>query len=149
MLASSRALNAPYRPQETAARRQVQVLRLLRGIGLQMLVIDEVHHLLAGHYAKQRRFLNVLKYLGNELQIPLVGVGTLDALRAVQTEPQVASRFDPIALSGWQWSKEFLVLLASFERLLPLRERSHLIASRWREGSYRGAKEPLASCHGC
>lgn len=136
------ALNAPYRPQETAARRQVQVLRLLRGIGLQMLVIDEIHHILAGHYAKQRWFLNVLKYLGNELQIPLVGVGTLDALRAVQTEQQVASRFDPIALSRWQWSKEFLVLLASFERLLPLRERSHLIAEpvarkllSWSEGT--------------
>jgi len=135
------ALNAPYRPQETAARRHVQVLRLLRGVGLRMLVIDEIHHILAGHYAKQRRFLNVLKYLGNDLQIPLVGVGTLDALRAVQTEPQVASRFDPIALSRWQWSKEFLVLLASFERVLPLRERSHLIAEplarkllSWSEG---------------
>ena len=136
------ALNAPYRPQETAARRQVQVLRLLRGIGLQMLVIDEIHHILAGAYAKQRRFLNVLKYLGNELRIPLVGVGTLDALRAVQTEPQVASRFDPVALSRWQWSKEFLVLLASFERVLPLREPSHLISEplarkllSWSEGT--------------
>lgn len=136
------ALNAPYRPQETAGRRQIQVLRLLRGVGLRMLVIDEIHHILAGHYAKQRRFLNVLKYLGNELEIPLVGVGTLDALRAVQTEPQVSSRFDPLALSRWQWSKEFLVLLASFERVLPLRERSHLISEplarkllSWSEGT--------------
>jgi hypothetical protein len=105
---------------------QIRTARLLRGIGLEMLVVDEIHHILAGHYAKQRRFLNVLKYLGNELEIPLVGVGTLDALRAVQTEPQVASRFDPIAVPRWQWSKEFLMLLASFERVLPLRQPSHL-----------------------
>lgn len=136
------ALNAPYGPHETAARRQVQVLRLLHGIGLEMLVIDEIHHILAGHYAKQRRFLNVLKYLGNELEIPLVGVGTLDALRAVQTEPQVASRFDPVAIPRWQWSKEFLMLLASFERVLPLRQPSHLISEplarkllSWSEGT--------------
>lgn len=38
------ALNAPYRPQETAGRRQVQVLYLLRSIGLEMLMIDEVRH---------------------------------------------------------------------------------------------------------
>jgi len=48
------ALHAPYRPHETAARRQIQVLHLLRSLGLEMLIIDEIHHILAGHYAKQR-----------------------------------------------------------------------------------------------
>lgn len=120
------ALNAPYRPQETAGRRQIQVLHLLRSIGLEMLLIDEVHHVLAGHYAKQRQFLNVLKYLGNELQIPLVGIGTLDALRAMNTDPQIANRFEPLAIPKWVWGQEFRMLLASFERVLPLREPSHL-----------------------
>jgi hypothetical protein len=91
-----------------------------------MLMIDEVHHILAGHYAKQRQFLNVLKYLGNELQIPLVGIGTLDALRAVNTDPQIANRFEPLAIPKWDWGQEFRMLLASFERVLPLREPSHL-----------------------
>ena len=120
------ALNAPYRPQETAARRQVEVLHLLRSIGLEMLVIDEVHHILAGHYAKQRQFLNVLKYLGNDLEIPLVGIGTLDALRAVNTDAQIANRFEPLAIPKWVWGQEFRMLLASFERVLPLREPSQL-----------------------
>jgi type II secretory pathway predicted ATPase ExeA len=120
------ALNAPYRAQETAARRQIQVLHLLRSIGLEMLVIDELHHALAGPYGKQRYFLNALKYLGNDLQIPLVGIGTLDALRAVNTDQQIASRFEPLAIPKWEWGQEFRMLLASFERLLPLREPSHL-----------------------
>jgi len=30
---------------------------------------------------------------GNELKIPLVGVGTIDAVRAIQTDPQLANRF--------------------------------------------------------
>jgi type II secretory pathway predicted ATPase ExeA len=122
------ALNAPYRPQETAARRQMQVLHLLRSMGLEMLIIDEIHHVLAGHYAKQRYFLNVLKYLGNDLQIPLVGVGTLDALRAVNTEEQIATRFEPVAIPKWEWNPEFRMLLASFERVLPLAEPSYLAA---------------------
>ena len=68
--------------------------------------------------------------------------GTLDALRVVQTEPQVASRFDPVAIPRWQWSKKFLMLLASFERVLPLRQPSHLISEplarkllSWSEGT--------------
>lgn len=120
------ALNAPYRPHESAARRQIQVLHLLRAIGLEMLIIDEIHHILAGHYGKQRYFLNVLKYLSNDLQIPLVGVGTLDALRAVNTEEQIATRFEPMAIPKWDWGQEFRMLLASFERVPPLREPSHL-----------------------
>jgi superfamily II DNA or RNA helicase len=36
-----------------------------------MLIVDEIHHLLAGSATRQRQFLNVLKYLGNELKIPI------------------------------------------------------------------------------
>jgi hypothetical protein len=71
-------LGAPYKPRGSVLEKQVQVLHLLRGIQLRMLVIDEIHHILAGHIAKQRQFLNVLKHLGNELRIPLVGVGTIE-----------------------------------------------------------------------
>jgi type II secretory pathway predicted ATPase ExeA len=120
------ALGAPYRPHETAARRQIQVLHLLRS--LEMLIIDEIHHILAGHYAKQRYFLNVLKYLGNDLQISLVGIGTLDALRAVNTDEQIATRFEPVAIPKWEWGQEFRMLLASFECVLPLAEPSRLAA---------------------
>lgn len=120
------ALASPYRPHESAAKKMPQVLRLLRTIGLRMLIIDEIHHILAGHISKQQQMLNVLKYLGNELQIPLVGVGTKDALRAIQTDPQMANRFEPAALPRWDLNREFLMLLASFERVLPLRKPSRL-----------------------
>ena len=73
----------------------MKVLHLLHDIQLRVFIIDEIHHILAGHIAKQRHFLNVLKYLGNELKIPLVGVGTIDALRAIQTDPQMVNRFEP------------------------------------------------------
>jgi len=120
------ALFAPYNPRERVAQKQIQVLRILKGIGVRMLIIDEIHNVLTGPVNKQRQFLNVLKYLGNDLQIPLVGLGTKEALRAIQADPQLANRFEPAALPRWQLNQEFQMLLASFEQVLPLRKASCL-----------------------
>lgn len=119
-------LFAPYRANDRVDRKQVQTIKLLRYVQLQMLVIDEIHHILAGNLNKQRTFLNVIKYLGNELQVPIVGVGTKDAFRAIQTDPQLANRFEPALLPRWSFDTDFLRLLASFERMLPLAEPSFL-----------------------
>src|SRR4029450_12720753 len=108
------------------AQKHVQVLRILKQIGLRMLIIDEVQNILTGPVTKKRQFLNVLKYLGNDRQIQLVGVGTTEALRALQADPQLANRFEPAALPRWRLDQEFQTLLASFERALPLRELSRL-----------------------
>ncbi|WP_247671077.1 TniB family NTP-binding protein [Pseudoalteromonas sp. MMG005] len=127
-------LFAPYKPSERVDKKQFQVIKLLRYVGLKILVIDEIHHILAGNTNRQRAFLNVLKYLGNELQITIVGVGTKDAFRALQTDPQLANRFEPVMLSRWEFDNEYLRLLASFERMLPLKKPSvlheHKLASR-------------------
>jgi hypothetical protein len=120
------SLNWQYRPWGSAASKLPQVLNLLRAVHVKILIIDEIHHLLAGHINKQRQFLNVLKYIGNELQIALVGVGIKDAIRAIQTDPQMANRFEPAALPRWELDREFRSLLASFERMLPLKFPSNL-----------------------
>jgi len=119
-------LFAPYKPNDRVDKKQAQVIKLLRYVELRMLVIDEIHHILAGNLNRQRAFLNVIKYLGNELQVPIVAVGTKDAFRAIQTDPQLANRFEPVLLPRWTFDAEFLRLLASFERMLPLAEASKL-----------------------
>ena len=55
------------------------VLRRLRDARVRMLVIDELHNVLAGRSDKRREFLNLIRFLGNQLRIPLVGVGTREA----------------------------------------------------------------------
>jgi Mu transposase-like protein len=48
------------------------------------------------------------------------------ARRALQADPQLASRCEPAALPRWQLHQEFQMLLASFERAVPLRAASRL-----------------------
>jgi type II secretory pathway predicted ATPase ExeA len=120
-------LFAPYKPGDRADRKQFQAIKLLRTVGLKMLVIDEIHHILAGTMSKQKAFLNVIKYLGNELEVPIVGVGTRDAFRAIQTDLQLSNRFDHALLPRWDNDDEYLRLLATFERAIPLRQPSNLV----------------------
>ncbi|HXA47580.1 MAG TPA: TniB family NTP-binding protein [Burkholderiaceae bacterium] len=120
-------LFAPHKSGDRADRKQFQTIRLLRTVGLKMLVIDEIHHILAGTMAKQKVFLNVIKYLGNELEVPIIGVGTRDAFRAIQTDPQLSNRFDHALLPRWSNDDAYLRLLATFERAIPLRRVSNLV----------------------
>lgn len=120
------ALFAPYKPNDRVDKKLAQAIKLLNYVGIKMLVIDEIHHILAGSLNAQRAFLNVIKYLGNEIKIPLIGVGTKDAFRAIQTDPQLSNRFEPAVLPLWSMNDEFLRLLISFERMLPLKRASNL-----------------------
>jgi type II secretory pathway predicted ATPase ExeA len=120
------ALGAPDRSNDRLAAKQDMAMRMLRATSVRLLVIDEVHNILSGSRDQQRRFLNLLRWLGNELQIPLVAVGTSNALRAIQSDDQLANRFTPFSLPPWRFDAEYLRMLNTLEAMLPLRERSSL-----------------------
>ncbi|MBV5269086.1 MAG: TniB family NTP-binding protein [Afipia sp.] len=119
-------LFAPYKPSDRVDRKQFQAIKLMKAVGLRMLVIDEIHHILAGNLTHQKIFLNVIKFLGNELEIPIVGVGIRDAFRAIQTDPQLSNRFKRATLPRWKNDDEYVRLLMTFERMIPLRNPSRL-----------------------
>ena len=96
------ALNAPYRPSDRLAAVEHLALTLLRKVAPRMIVVDEVHNLLAGTAHEQRASLNLLKFLSNQLRCVIVVLGTRDALAAMQTDPQIASRFPGLELARWQ-----------------------------------------------
>ena len=77
----------------------------------------------------QRELLNLLRFLGNTLRIPLICLGTKEAWLAVRSDEQLENRFEPFALPPWRNDGNFGRLLASFEAALPLRRRSGLAAS--------------------
>lgn len=110
------------------AKRQDAVVRMLRETGVSVRVIDELQNLLSGSRLHQRRLLNLLRWLGNELQIPLIAAGTPEALHAIQSDDQLANRFEPVLLPPWRNGEEYRQLLSTLEALLPLRRPSDLAA---------------------
>jgi hypothetical protein len=120
------SLNAPSFGSRRVSDLEELSLRILRQVGLRMLVIDELHNVLAGSGPQQRQFLNLLRFLGNELRIPLVCVGTKEAYLAIRSDDQLENRFEPFSLPLWTLDDEFSSLLASFAAVLPLRRASQL-----------------------
>lgn len=120
-------LFAPTRTSEKIDSRQFRVMSMLKQLEVRMIVVDEIHHVLAGSPSKQRLFLNVIKHLSNELHIPLVCAGTKLAFNAIQSDSQLANRFEPRVLPRWSNNNEFKRLLLSFSTILPLKKESSLI----------------------
>jgi Cdc6-like AAA superfamily ATPase len=119
-------LGVPQSPNSTLVTLEYVARDILKRMAPQMLVVDEIHHLLAGSAREQRASLNLLKYLANEVKMSVVAVGTSDAPVAFQTDPQIHSRFTPFELPRWTEGDEYRRLLASFESVLPLRKASEL-----------------------
>ena len=89
-------------------------------------MIDELHNVLAGRIDRRREFLNLIRFLGNQLRIPLVGVGTREAYLAIRSDDQLENRFEPFVLPRWQTGEEACSLLASFAASFPLRRESQI-----------------------
>ncbi|HUY48335.1 MAG TPA: TniB family NTP-binding protein [Streptosporangiaceae bacterium] len=121
------ATGAPLRAGHPRVADLEQVaLRVLRAAGVRVLVIDELHNLLSGRGDRRREFLNLLRYLGNELRIPLVGAGTREAYLAIRADDQLENRFAPFTLPRWNAGPEACSLLASFAASFPLRRPSRI-----------------------
>ncbi|PZM77180.1 MAG: transposase [Candidatus Melainabacteria bacterium] len=127
MLLSS--IGAPIRPRAQVAELEQLSLRLCRTVKVKMLIIDELHNVLAGSSRTRRGFLNLLRFLGNELQVPIVGVGTREAYLAIRSDDQLENRFEPLMLPVWEEGEELRSLMASFAAALPLKHPSRIATS--------------------
>ena len=112
--------NAQPRVQRKAA------VELLRSVDIRVLLIDELHNVLEGSANAQRKGLNSIKYLMNELRRPVVCAGTVEVLNAIKSDPQMYSRLKRLPLARFNDDADFQELLAGFELLLPLRKASGL-----------------------
>src|SRR5262249_35216840 len=78
-----------FRPGAPPQEKLLLVLDALSKIEIRILALDEVNFTEAGTVAKQKHFLNALRYLANELRISIVCLGT--AKTAVPVPQQVAA----------------------------------------------------------
>lgn len=111
-----------YSASVTTLRHRIRAVA--RQLEVRMLIIDEIHSLLAGTFREQRIILNAVRFLANDLRIPLVCLGTMEANQALMTDQQLADRFSAAELPPWENDAAFEQLLLSFESILPLRRPS-------------------------
>lgn len=103
------------------------VLDQLRACETKVLLIDELHSILAGPVHRREAVLNTFKYLSNESGVSIVAAGTLAAREQLLAASELASRFDVKSLTKWSYKGEdFRKLLWAFETALPLHEPSNL-----------------------
>lgn len=121
-----RALFSGTPPREPTDLKQSRLRSLLIDVEIKMIILDEFNNALAGSVVRLRKFLNAIKFLGNDLKIPIVVAGTLDALNVLSADPQFANRFPAKHLSRWSYGTEFRRLLMSFEKKLGLKQPSNL-----------------------
>lgn len=120
------ALKQPFRAKDPLSEKSRQVRAILAAVGTRMLMLDEFQHVLGPRNDRRRVVMDVVKHLGNTLQMPIVVIGTADAQVAVSKDEQLANRLHPLWMPTWAMDTEYRRLLASFEVTMPLRERSRL-----------------------
>lgn len=101
-------------------------IRLLREARTRLLIMDELNFILAGTARQQRAFLNLIRFLTNELAIPVVCAGTPDAHQALLSDQHLADRFDAMELTPWRDDESFVLLMRTLASTRPLRQRSDL-----------------------
>ncbi len=125
-------LRAGFAARGDTQRARLLTRRLMGQVGARMLILDEINHMLACTPRQQRIFLNTLRYLANDLQIPLVCTGNHEAQAALLTDAALAERFDAVELVRWQNDEAFRLLMVTLAAILPLRRSSQLEEERCR-----------------
>lgn len=106
-----RSLDAPFPKSSRWPAKQDQLLTLLPRFGVRMIIIDEIHNLIQGNRDQQQLFLNGLKFLTNELRIPIVALGTRNAESIFQTDQQMGNRFEPFRIPRWEPNEKYAIFV--------------------------------------
>jgi len=102
-----KSIAAPFQMSWRWNKKQSQLLTLLPNLGVGMIIIDEIHNINQGNRDQQILFLNGIKFLTNELRIPIVAIGTKNAETIFQTDQQMGNRFEPFRLPKWEPGVEY------------------------------------------
>lgn len=114
-------------PREPVEHKISRIQSMFAGLGVRLLEIDEFGFFQAGSPDKQRKALNGLKYLGNELRIPIALASVEEGLNILTSNSEISNRYPTVQLPKWHWTKAVThSMLSSIELKLGLKESSHL-----------------------
>ncbi|WP_420587523.1 TniB family NTP-binding protein, partial [Ruegeria sp.] len=83
-----------------------------------------VIHVGASGVRDVQALLNLIKFLANELEMPVIAFGTDASLHVLKLDTQVDSRFDKHGLRVWRDNEAFADLVCSIVAAMPLRAPS-------------------------
>lgn len=129
-----KAIDAPFdlSPRRHRLALRETTFRILRELDTRVLVIDELNSLLVGTPRQQRLFLQLLRFLSNELQIALVCTCVPEARHALLSDPQLRSRFSDLELPPWKANAELQAFINLMVQGLPLRSPSPIDSTKIR-----------------
>lgn len=134
-------LNIPYKTRDSLDVKAKLVEYYLKALSVRVLVIDEIHNILNGSPARQKQIMSAIRDLSSKLKMPVILAGVKEALRAVNTEDQISSRYRPEYLLKWKMDKDYVSLLATILSKLPLKNKSTIL-------NPKDAQEILELCNG-
>lgn len=134
-------LNIPYKTRDSLDVKAKLVEYYLKALSVRVLIIDEIHNILNGSPARQKQIMSAIRDLSSKLKMPVILAGVKEALRAVNTEDQISSRYRPEYLTKWKMDKDYISLLATTISKLPLKKQSTII-------NKDDAQEILELCNG-
>ena len=98
----------------------------LRRLGARLLIIDETNNLVIGTGSAQRKTLAALRRLSNRLELSLACFGTMEALHALTSDPQVEGRAQPFQLTRLRNDADYAMIVRSVIAFFPLRQASEV-----------------------
>ena len=119
-------VGVPFFAHATILDLQTHALRSLKHMDVKLLMLDEVHNILAGSAKEQRILLNALRYISNELKVSLVCWEISEAHEAMSSDARLARRFEELQLTRWQGNEAFQALIFAILRHLPLKLASQI-----------------------
>jgi hypothetical protein len=117
----------PFRKSNRIEYRKKIAIETLKKLKTKILIIDEVHNLIKDLSAlKQRLALSELRFITNAANVSLICAGIKEVHNAFKSDSQLINRFELEILKDWRNDDDLSRLLASFERILPLKNSSNL-----------------------
>lgn len=98
----------------------------LKRLGTRLLIIDETNNLVIGTGAAQRKTLAALRRLSNQLDLSLACFGTMEALHALTSDPQVEGRAQPFHLTRLRNDADYATIVQAVIAFYPLRRASNV-----------------------
>lgn len=120
------ALEVPDAMNYVGSDRERMVLKTCAAAGVKLLLVDEIQDILTSTARQQRIALDTVKFLMNELHIPIVALGTAEAPKAMQLDEHLNARFRYRELPVWKQDAYLVNFLDALEASLPLAKPSLL-----------------------